>query len=142
VFSQPTTCPPPLVQSVLFASSANIRWWVPKHVLMCVSSLVFGSYTWRWRLALLTGNSFADGWLDPSLQKSGLADGRTAEVIQTRPFSSNIGLCTLFLLVQMTSSPQYGEGCGIAGLVGGVLGSRTVNGTLLSVWRTGSSTGR
>jgi hypothetical protein len=88
------------------------------------------------------GNSFADGWLDPSLQKSGLADGRTAEVIQTRPFSSNIGLCTLFLLVQMTSSPQYGEGFSIAGLVGGVLGSRTVNGTLLSVWRTGSSTGR
>ena len=43
VFSQPTTCPPPLVQSVLLASSANIRWCVPKHVLMCVSFFVFGS---------------------------------------------------------------------------------------------------
>ena len=43
VFSQPTTWPPPLVQSVLFASSANIRWCVPKQVLMCVICFVFGS---------------------------------------------------------------------------------------------------
>src|SRR3989442_15808537 len=99
---------------------------------MWVSCLVFGSYTARWRLASTIGNSFADGWLDPSLQKSGLLGGRTAEVIQSRPLSSNIGLCTLFLLVQMTSSPQYGEGCGIAGPVGGVFGSRTVNFTWLT----------
>ena len=43
VFSQPTTGPPPLVHSVWFASSANIRWWVLKHVPMCVSFLVAGS---------------------------------------------------------------------------------------------------
>ena len=90
----------------------------------------------------MIGNSFADGWLEPSLQKSGFSDGRTAEVIQTRPCSSSIGLCTLFLLVQMTSLPQYGEGCSIAGGVGGVFGSRTVNGIWLDVLRTGSSTGR
>jgi hypothetical protein len=47
----------------------------------------------------------------------------------------------LFLLVQITSSPQYGEGSGIAALVGGVLGSRTVKGTLLALWVAGSSTG-
>jgi hypothetical protein len=61
VFSHPTTGPPPLVQSVLFASSANIRWCVLKQVLICVSSLVFGSYTARWRPAEFTGVSFADG---------------------------------------------------------------------------------
>ena len=43
VFNQPTTWPPPEVQSVRFESSANMRWWVPKHVLMCVSFPVFGS---------------------------------------------------------------------------------------------------
>jgi hypothetical protein len=43
VFSHPTTCPPPLVHSVWFASSANIRWCVPKHVLMWVSLSAFGS---------------------------------------------------------------------------------------------------
>ena len=41
--------PPPLVHSVLFASSANIRWCVPKQVLMCVSFFVFGSYIASWR---------------------------------------------------------------------------------------------
>src|SRR5881409_3562484 len=103
---------------------------------MWVSCLVFGSYTARWRLASAIGNSFADGWLDPSLQKSGLLGGRTAEVIQSRPLSSNIGLCTLFLLVQMTSSPQYGDGRGSkAPTAGGVLGSRTVSGTRLAVCR-------
>ena len=78
---------------------------------MCVSFFVFGSYIARWRPARSIGNSFADGWLEPALQKSGLSGGRTAEVIQTRPCSSNIGLWTLFLLVQIGSSPQYGEGC-------------------------------
>jgi hypothetical protein len=40
------------------------------------------------------------------LQKSGFGDGRTVDVIQTRPFSSNIALWTLFLLVQIASFPQ------------------------------------
>ena len=47
VFSQPITWPPPLVHSVLLASSANIRWWVPKQVPMWVSFLVAGSYICR-----------------------------------------------------------------------------------------------
>src|SRR2546425_741877 len=77
--------PPPLVQSVWLASSANIRWCVLKHVPMCVSFFVVGSYTARCRPALAIGNSLAEGWLDPSLHTSGLSGGRTAEVIQTRP---------------------------------------------------------
>jgi hypothetical protein len=76
------------------------------------------------------------------LQKSGLSGGRTVDVIQTRPLWSNIGLCTLFRLVQIGSAPQYGEGCTMSGEVGGVSGSRTVSGTRLVRWVTGSSTGR
>ncbi len=68
---------------------------------MCVSFFVCGSYICRWRLALLTGNTFADGCVDPALQRSGLSDGLTADVSHRRPFSSSIGLCTLFLLVQI-----------------------------------------
>src|SRR5262245_24138893 len=105
VFSQPRTLPPPLVQIVLLASSANIRWCVLKHVLIRVSFLVFGSYIARWREERPTGNTFADGWLEPSRQNAGLSGGRTADVIHTRPLSSNIVLWTLFLLVQIGSSP-------------------------------------
>ena len=90
---------------------------------------------------MATGNSFADGCVEPSLHSGGFADGRTAEVSHTRPLWSSIGLWTLFLLVQITSSPQYGDDSGIAGLVGGVAGSRTVSGTRLAVLVLGSSTG-
>ena len=80
----------------------------------------------------MTGNAFADGCVEPALQKAGLSNGATAEVSHRRPLSSSIGLCTLFLLVQMTSSPQYGDGCGMFGLVAGVFGSRTVSGIRLT----------
>ena len=63
-----------------------------KHVLMSVNLPVAGSYMDRWRLAFSSGNTFADGWSDPFLQKSGLAGGRTRVVNQTRPFSSIMGL--------------------------------------------------
>src|SRR5881628_2348616 len=106
VFNQPTTGPPPEVHSVRFASSANIRWCVLKQVLMCVSFWVLGSYMARWRPARVSGNSLAEGWLEPALQNAGLSGGRTVDVSQTRPRSSNIGLCTLFLLVQIASLPQ------------------------------------
>src|SRR5215212_4838792 len=76
VLSHPTTGPPPLVQRVRLASSANIRWCVPKQVETCFISFVFGSYTARWRPELLSGKSRADGWLDPALQKAGLSGGR------------------------------------------------------------------
>src|SRR5687767_11717882 len=112
VFNHPITGPPPLVHSVRLASSANIRWCVPKQVEMCFISFVFGSYTATWRPEVLSGNRRADGWLDPALQKSGFAGPRTLEVIQTRPVSSNIGLCTFALLVQIGSVSQYGEANG------------------------------
>src|SRR5215207_4505910 len=109
---------------------------------MCFISLVFGSYTARWRPEVLSGKRRADGWLDPALQKSGLFGPRTLDVIQTRPVSSSIGLCTFARLVQIASVPQYGEGtatcCGDAG---GVLGSRSVTGIRVAVWVVGSSTG-
>src|SRR5215216_2426355 len=123
VLSHPTTGPPPLIQRVRLASSANIRWCVPKQVEMCFISFVFGSYTATWRPELLSGKSFADGWLDPALQKSGLLGGRTRAVIQIRPRSSSIGLCTFARLFQIGSVPQYGEATATCcGAAGGVLG--------------------
>src|SRR5688572_26834466 len=109
---------------------------------MCVYFFVFGSYIPSWRLELFSGNFCAEGWLDPFLKTSGFSDGRTVAVIQTRPLWSIIGLWTLALLVQITSSPKYMEGAGIAGEVGLVFGSRTVKGIFLVVWRTGSRTGK
>src|ERR1041385_2582436 len=143
VSNQPTTGPPPLVQSVRFASSANIRWCVPKQVLIVVSFLVFGSYIASCRPERLTGKSFADGCVDPALQNAGLSAGRIVDVIHTRPFSSNIALWTLFLLDQGGSSPKYADGAPVFGPAAtGVAGSRTVSGTRLIVLWTGASTGR
>src|SRR5688572_9491966 len=139
VFNHPITGPPPLVQRVLLASSANIRWCVPKQVETCFISLVLGSYTATWRLELLSGKSFAERWVDPALQKSGLFGPRTFDVIHTRPVSSNIGLCTFARLVQIGSVPQYGDGpatCG--GDEGGMFWSRSVTGTRVTVWVFGS----
>src|SRR5262245_23094063 len=110
---------------------------------MSVSLLVFGSYTARCRLARSIGKSRAEGFVDPALQKAGFSGGRTVEVIQTRPLPSNIGLWTLFLLVQIASSPQNLDGFGMVGSAAGfVFGSLTVNGTRLAVLRLESRTGR
>ena len=49
---------------------------------MCVSFFVAGSYTARWRPALSTGKSFADGWLEPALHSGGFAAGRTARALE------------------------------------------------------------
>src|SRR5688572_32342228 len=134
VFNHPTTGPPPLVQSVRFASSANIRWCVPKQVEMCFISFVFGSYIARCRPESLSGKRRADGCVDAALQKSGLFGPRTLEVIQTRPFSSNIGLWTFALLFQIGSVPQYGDGpATCCGDEGGMFGSRSVTGTRVTV---------
>src|SRR5438309_6500522 len=135
-FSQPSTplCgPPALVHSVLLASSAKTRWWVGKHVLIRVIFPVLGSYMERCRLDCSTGKSLADGWSDPFLQKSGFAGGRTREVNQTRPFSSNIGLCMLVWLSQMRSSPQNGDGSIGLCFDDGVAGSRTSSFTFLGL---------
>ena len=75
------------------------------------------------------------------MQNAGFSGDRTAEVSHSRPFSSSIGLWTLFLLVQIGSSPKYGDGAAILGEVGGVFGSRTLSGIWLIVWVFGSSTG-
>src|SRR5215470_13973926 len=107
--SQPTTgvCgPPALVHRVWLASYAKFRWCVGKQVLISVNLPVAGSYIDRWRLASCSGKTCADGWLEPRLQKSGLAGARTLAVNQTRPFSSIIGLCVVVSLSQIGSGPQ------------------------------------
>src|SRR5262245_65471398 len=108
---------------------------------MCAISPLFGSYIASCRPEVASGYSFADGRLEPSLQKSGFDAGRTVDVIHTRPFSSNIGLWTLLRLVQIGSSPQYGDGCGLVAGVRGVSGSRTVSFAVLSSLRSGSMSG-
>src|SRR5713101_9721070 len=110
---------------------------------MSVACFVFGSYTASCRPLVLSENKTVHGWLEPSLQNAGLSLGRILEVIHTRPFSSNIGLCTLAWLCQMGSSPQYGEGATtLSSALDGVFGSRTGNFTWLVTQFTGSRTGR
>src|ERR1700730_5857613 len=110
---------------------------------MRVTCFVFGSYTASCRPLVLSGSKTAEGWLDPSLQNAGFSLGRILEVIQTRPFSSNIGLWTLAWLCQMASSPQYGEGAAIlSSALDGVFGSRTGTLTWFVTAPTGSRTGR
>src|ERR1700747_1918012 len=87
--------PPALVHGVLSASAAKFRWCVGKQVLIKVNLPLAGSYIERWRFDSCSGKTCAEGWLDPCLQKSGLAGGRTRAVNQTRPFSSIIGLCVV-----------------------------------------------
>src|SRR5688572_33096779 len=94
---------------------------------MCVSFFVDGSYICRCRPAVSSGKSFADVRVDPSLQNAGFSRERTAEVSHIRPLSSSIGLWTLFLLVQIGSSPYYGDLPAIFGDVGGVFGSLIVS---------------
>src|SRR5881296_284153 len=82
-FSQPTApgpVTPLLAHNVLLASSAKIRWWVGKQVLISVNLPLAGSYMERCRLAFSSGNTLADGWLPPFLHQSGLAGGRTRAV--------------------------------------------------------------
>ena len=73
---------------------------------MSVTFSVAGSNIARCRVEVSSGNTFADGWLEPFLQKSGLGGAPTREVYQTRPFSSNIGLCVVDWPCQIGSSPQ------------------------------------
>src|SRR3989440_1041443 len=110
---------------------------------MSVTCLVFGSYTASCRPLVFSGNKTADGWLEPSLQNTGLSLGRILEVIHTRPFSSNIGLWTLAWLCQIASSPQYGEGAAmLSSALDGVFGSRTGTLTCFATAPSGSRTGR
>src|SRR5262252_3712530 len=95
VFTQPTTplCgPPELSHSVLFGSCPKYRWCVGKQVSTCAHLPVFGSYTETWRGEASSGTTFADGWSDPFLQKSGFGAGRKRAVNHTRPSLSIIAL--------------------------------------------------
>src|SRR3989442_13730738 len=121
----PLPGPPALVHKVLLASSAKTRWCVGKHVLISVIFPVFGSYMERWRFDSSRGKSFADGCSEPFLQKSGFAGAPTREGNQTRPFSSNIGLCMLVSLSPMCPGPQGGYGAMGVCLLQGAVGQRT-----------------
>src|SRR5687768_1449225 len=95
----------PLVHSRSCAS--NCRWCELKQVSTKEYFIVFGSSTATWRFVRSVGKSFADGWSEPFLQKSGLFFGsRTVAASHTRPSRPNIALWLLALVSQIFSSPQ------------------------------------
>src|SRR3984885_80723 len=150
VLSQPTTPPPPPleVQSVLFLSKPNCRWWVVKQVSTKVYFIVFGSSMAIWRWLCSSGNSFADVRSDPLPQKSGSLTPRTAAASHTRPFPSIIELWLLMWVSQICSLPQYGEaasGLSAAAWPGpsenGISASRTGAWNLVTLFFTGSRIG-
>jgi hypothetical protein len=144
-FSQPATPAPPTpleVHSVPPASSARIRWCVGKQVEISVHLPEAGSYIDRCRDELASGNTRAEGWLEPFLQKSGLLGWRTRAVAHTRPLSSIIWLCVLVWLSQIGSGPQYGDGAIGSARCEGVFGSRTGCFTSVAACFIGSSTGQ
>src|SRR5215213_1144249 len=108
VLSQPTLPPPPPVlnHSVSFASYPNCRWCEPKHVWYAVYLPVFGSYIVTRRFVLSSGNSTAEGWVEPFLQKSGLSGLWPVAASHRRPLRSNMELWLFARLFQMFSSPQ------------------------------------
>src|SRR4051812_4706671 len=90
---------------------------------MYESFFVFGSYMAACRTASFIGNRFADGWVEPARHHAGVAGGRIRAVIHRRPWPSNMELCTSLRLVQIASSPQYGEGFRFGPAARGVFGS-------------------
>ena len=103
-----------------------------------------GSYIAACRVEPAIGNCCADA--SPLVQYAGFfAGGRTREVIQTSPRSSNMLLCTVGWLDQIFRSPQYADALrGFSSEVlpkSGVFGSITGTFTKLAVLRTGSRTG-
>src|SRR5213083_2796385 len=145
VLTQPRTsapAPPELAHSVRLASKPNCTWGVGKQVLTWAKSYFAGSYMMTWRLELLIGNAFAEGWSDPFLQTSGLAAGRILAANQTRAFSSNIRLWGMVWASQSFSSPQYADAANIGVLIAeGVFGSRTGSFIVEAVCVTGSRIG-
>src|SRR5215831_7145014 len=73
--------------------------------------IVFGSSIDTWRPERSSGNTLADGWSEPFLQKAGLSMPRTAAANHTRPFLSNMPLWLLAFWLQIFSSPQYADAC-------------------------------
>src|SRR5256885_16367721 len=116
VLTQPSTsapAPPELAHSVRLASKPNCTWCVGKQVLTVAKSFFAGSYMMTWRFDALSGNAFADGWLDPALQTSGFAAGRMRAANHTRDRSSNMRLCGIVWASQSFSSPQYADSASI-----------------------------
>src|SRR5258706_12692662 len=89
---------------------------------MRVNLPLAGSYMETWRPEFSSGNAFAEGCVDPALQKSGLRCGRMRAVNQMWPFSSIIGLCMMVWLSQIGLSPQTAEGAKRSLLGFGALG--------------------
>src|SRR5580765_5141026 len=109
---------------------------------MGVVCFVFGSYNSSCRPLCVSGNNFADGWSDPAWHHGIVAFCRIRDAAQTRAWPSIAKLWVLVWLVQIASSPQYGDGCGGGVLAAlGVFGSRTVSFTWPAVWRVGSMVG-
>src|ERR1700761_6450368 len=141
--SQPSTAGPttPALKNSCAWSREKARWWVGKQVETSVNFSDAGSYIAMLRFDCLIGNAFADGCADPALHQSGFSFGRICEVIQTRPFSSIIGLCVIVWLFQIAFGPHDGEKpCGRA-VTFGVAGSRTGIFTSLSACVVGSRIG-
>src|SRR5512145_1554594 len=72
--------------------------------------MVLGSSIATCRPDRSSGNTLADGWSEPFLQKVGFSMPRTVAAIHTLPFLSNMALWLLALVSQIFSSPQYAEG--------------------------------
>src|SRR5262245_11352041 len=72
--------------------------------------IVLGSSIAIWRPDWSSGNTLAEGWSEPFLQKAGLSIPRTAAANHTRPLLSNMPLWLLARWLQIFSSPQYAEG--------------------------------
>src|SRR6516162_5655399 len=106
--NQPSTPGPatPALRNSMLWSREKARWWVGKHVLISVNFRVAGSYIAILRFDSAIGNAFAEGCVDPALQKSGFAGGRIWDVNHTRPLSSIIGLWVMVWLFQIGLGPQ------------------------------------
>ena len=68
--------------------------------------MVLGSSIATWRGDRSSGNTLADGWSEPFLQKAGLSMPRTVAASQSLPFLSNMELWLLARVSQIFSSPQ------------------------------------
>src|SRR5262245_6238573 len=149
VLIHPRTLPPPLNQTVSFASNPNSGWCVPKQVLSGVYLPDFGSHTAACRSDSLIGKAFADGRSEPGRQYAGFSRPRVDAASHTRPFASTIELWLLTRVSQICSSPQYADGA-IAfrpaacpgPRLSGICGSSTVAWNVVIVCFTGSRTGR
>src|SRR5208282_2287283 len=111
IFTQPTTPllapgPPCENHKVWSSSFAKKRWCVKKHVSTSYHFCCFGSQIESWRPFWSSGITFAEGWSEPFLQKSGLFGPRKRALKYTRPCASIIELCRLLPPSQIGSLPQ------------------------------------